>query len=339
MAERVVDLLEVVEVDQHAPSRRCRPPARRCAAPAPAARAAALRFGRPVSASCSDWCSSAIAWRAPRWTATSGSAQRSGEQQRELGGQHRQRREPERHARRAGDEGQVLVEVGAHREPLGERDDDRHEQRVDDEERQRGGHDAGQVARRERRAGGVRHVGQRPQDDPRGAEGQAVLRGVEPDAHGALARVHVRGDGGQHERRGRGRGPGGEQQRERERRRDGEVALGAAAEHADRDELADEREEHEHGHGRREAVDQAVVVGDREGRGQHRAGEADAGDVEPEGAGKQGGHGGGRAQRHGRARGRWGPAGAARRGSGRGGHHFLISIHGVRTALIARPTT
>ena len=71
VAERVVDLLEVVEVHDHHGQRR-RGGARRRAAACWMRSRNSTRFGRPVSASCSDWCSLAIAWRPPRWIASSG---------------------------------------------------------------------------------------------------------------------------------------------------------------------------------------------------------------------------------------------------------------------------
>ena len=56
------------------------------------------RFGRPVSASCSAWCSLAIASRPPRCTAKSGRKSRAIAGSAEVGGEHDDRREAEQQA-------------------------------------------------------------------------------------------------------------------------------------------------------------------------------------------------------------------------------------------------
>ena len=76
VAEGVVDLLEAVEVEQHAPRRRCRR-ARRLWIACWVRVRKRTRLGRPVSASCRARRSAMSAWRPARWTAIMGSA-RSG---------------------------------------------------------------------------------------------------------------------------------------------------------------------------------------------------------------------------------------------------------------------
>nr|WP_228430773.1 hypothetical protein [Baekduia soli] len=288
--ERVVDLLEVVEVEQHhgragvvladgGAQRVLQPRAQHAAVRQPGERVVqrvVLELQRLARAAVD---------------AQQGQRERGDEQEAELGGQDGQRRQGERHARRGADEDEVLAQIGADREALRERDDDGDQQGVGDEERQRRGHHGRQVAGQERRARGVRDVGQRVEHDPRRGQGDAVLRGVEPDPHERLAGPRVGGHGRQHQRQRGGRRAGVEQQGEREGGRDGQVALGAAPEDADRDELPDEREQDQHRHRGGPGVLQPPVVGHQEQAAQGRARHADGGDVEPEGA-EQRGHGG-----------------------------------------------
>ena len=118
------------------------------------------RFGRPVSASWSDWCSLAIAWRPPRWIASSGRNSSGSTSEREVGGDHEHRREPEQQAGGRGLEEEVGREVAPEADALGERDragDEARVQRVEDEG---GRDDAGQVrwCRRPRRVVQVRQA-------------------------------------------------------------------------------------------------------------------------------------------------------------------------------------
>ena len=94
-----------------------------------------VRLGSPVSASCSDWCSLAIAARPPRWTARNGSRSSSQRGQRELGGEHDDGREAEQQAGGRGLEEEVVGQVAPELDDaLGERDDGRDQRAVDDEE-------------------------------------------------------------------------------------------------------------------------------------------------------------------------------------------------------------
>ena len=94
-----------------------------------------VRLGSPVSASCSDWCSLAIAARPPRCTARNGSSSSEQRGQRELGGQHDDGREAEQQAGGRGLEEEVVGQVAPELDDaLGERDDGRDQRAVDHEE-------------------------------------------------------------------------------------------------------------------------------------------------------------------------------------------------------------
>ena len=114
-----------------------------------------VRLGSPVSASCSDWCSFAIAARPPRWTARNGSSSSSSAGSENSAASTTIGREAEQQAGGRGLEEQVVGEVAPEvDDALRERDDGRDQRAVDDEEDRRDAEDRDQVLgpERQRRA-------------------------------------------------------------------------------------------------------------------------------------------------------------------------------------------
>ena len=186
VAERVVDLLEVVEVHQH------------------------HHRGVAVAASGAERLVDAVAEQLAVGQAGERVMQRlvllrdrlpaaavDGEdrqeeqddrRQREVRGQHDDRGQAEHQAVDRGLEEQVARHVLEDADALGERDHGRDEAGVEDEERDRGEQDAGQVARDEMRLGHARQVGRGLQDAAGGADRDRVLGEVERHLLRRLAR-------------------------------------------------------------------------------------------------------------------------------------------------------
>jgi hypothetical protein len=190
--------------------------------------------------------------------------------QREVCGQHDDRREAEQQADGRGLEEEILREVAEHARALDEGDHGRDQPRVDQVVDERGQHHAGQVAGPQMRVMRARQIGRREQDGAGDRRGDRVLREVERDLLARFAAQAVgqqvggglpeeAHDGAAHEHHGHGEGGGG-----------GHLPLGAAREDLQRDELADQRADAEHGD--LGGLDVAQVV--RAGEDQRRAAQA-----------------------------------------------------------------
>ena len=246
VAERVVDLLEVVEVDQHHGGGGVRAVAGgdRLLDAVAEQRAVGQPGQRVVQRLVLLGDRRAAA-------AVDGEERQQQQQQRgqaELRGEHDDRREAEQQARGRGLEEQVVGEVAAELDDaLGERDDGRDQRAVDDEEDGRDAEDRDQVHRPERQRTLARDVREEDEDERRRADRHGVLRGVEGDLLDRLAVDRVGDDAGADQAGERDGGAAGEHQREREAGRGRDLALGSARVDLERDELADERAQREEG--------------------------------------------------------------------------------------------
>ena len=143
VAERVVDLLEVIEVDQHDGRRTIR------AAAGVHDLLDLVAEERPVRQSC-EGVVDRLVLLGDRLPASSVDGEQRQEQQRhrrqgEVGGEGDHRREAEHQAAGGDLEEPVLDEVAADLDVLHQGDHDRHQRRVDEEERRGGDEDARQV--------------------------------------------------------------------------------------------------------------------------------------------------------------------------------------------------
>ena len=166
VAERVVDLLEVVEVDQHHGARR-RPRGWPAVIACSMRSRKSVRLGSPVSASCSDWCSFAIA-------GATAAVDREERQQRAAAAPAGENsaasttigERPEQQAGGRGLEEQVVGQVAPELDDaLRERDDGRDQRAVDDEEDGRHAEDRDQVLGPNGSDPVSRDVGEEDEDD------------------------------------------------------------------------------------------------------------------------------------------------------------------------------
>ena len=234
VAERVVDLLEAVEVEQHHGH---------------------ARLGAPgdvdgvLGARAEEDAVGQAGQRVVQGEALGDERLAAGA----LDGDHRQRQERQQHRRRVEREdgqrgeaqedalgGRLADELGgdlvAQAGAGGQRDGARDEARVDDEEDGGGGEDGGHVGGGELLVVGQDARGQ--QDAAGGGDGEHVLRDVEGAARGALAIDEVAEPRGGGHRDGGGGQARGQQQREGEGGRRSDLALAGAE--LDRDQLADD---------------------------------------------------------------------------------------------------
>jgi hypothetical protein len=262
--ERVVDLLEVVEVHQHHAAARAGPargPDRLL--DAVAEQDAVGQPGERVVDGLvllGDRGAPAAVDREQR------QEQQRHERQRVVGGEHDDRREPEHQSRRRRLREPVVDEVAPDPASLDQRQHGGHERRVDEEERQRRGHDRGDVAGREVELARARDVGQQAEHEPGRGHRQRVLRHVVGDLVRRLAPQQVRHEVRQQQPGERRLDAAGDQQRDRKRRRRGRLSLRAAGVDAQRHELAEQRAQRED--------DQLVLAEAREAvgsEGQHGA--------------------------------------------------------------------
>ena len=244
VAERVVDLLEVVEVhDHHGEAAVAALGGAHALLDAVAEQHAVRQAGERVV--------QRLVLLGDRLAAAAVDGQQRQEQQRqdgerEVGGDHEDRREAEQQAGGRGLQEEVGGEVAQEADLLGERDGAGDEARVERVEDERGGDDAGQVAGLDPgRVVQVREAAERGQHDAGGGDGDHVLRGVERDALRRLAADPVSEDRAEREGDGGGRGAVTDEQREREGVRRGDLALGGAEHDLERGELGDHGAAHE----------------------------------------------------------------------------------------------
>ncbi len=227
VAERVVDLLEVIEVDQHDGRRTIR------AAAGVDDLLDLVPEERPVRQPCQRVVDGLVLL-GDRLPAASVDGEQWQEQQRhrwqgEVGGEGDHRREAEHEAAGRDLEEPVLDEVAADPDVLHEGDDDGHQRRVDEEERGGGHEDPRQVGGSEvELLPAARDVGERLQHERARGERDHVLRGVEEELERRLALDEVGGEAGADQRHDRAGGTGDQQRGEREGGRGGDLALRSA---------------------------------------------------------------------------------------------------------------
>ena len=244
MAERVVDLLEVVEVhDHHGRAAVAALGGAHGLLDAVAEEHAVREAGERVV--------QRLVLLGDRLAAAAVDRQQRQEQQRqhgerEVGGDDEHRREPEQQAGGRGLEEEVGGEVAPEADALGERDragDEARVERVEDEggrddAREVAGHEAGRVVQ-------VREAAERRQHDAGGGDREDVLRGVEGDPLGRLAADAVGEDRAEREGHGGGCRAVTDQQREGEGVGGGDLALGGAQDDLERGQLGHDRAGHE----------------------------------------------------------------------------------------------
>ncbi len=227
VAERVVDLLEVVEVDQH--HRGGAIPAAAGAdhlLDAVAEQRAVRQAGERVV--------ERLVLLGDRLAATAVDGEQRQEEQRhgrqgEVGGEGDHRREAQHQAAGGDLEEPVLDDVTADPQALHEGDHGGDQRGVDQEEDGCGCEDAGQVGGREvELVAEVGDVGQQPEHERGGRERDHVLRRVEQQLERRLALDDVRGEARADQRDHGARRAGGEQGGEREGGRGRDLALSAA---------------------------------------------------------------------------------------------------------------
>jgi hypothetical protein len=254
VTERVVDLLEAIEVEQH--HGHARP-----GAPGGVDRLLGARTEEDAVGQARQRIVQRQALGDQRLAAGALDGDQRQRQQRQehrrrVEGQDGQRGEAEEDALgdRLADElgGDLIAQAGAG----GHRDGARHEARVDDEEDGGGGEDRGHVGGAEVRV--MRQHARSHQHRAGGADGKHVLSDVERAARRALAIDDVAEPGGGGDRDRRGGQTGGQQQREGEggRRRD----LALARPELDRDELAHDDGGEQDPHAQRAVMDERRPV-------------------------------------------------------------------------------
>ena len=199
--------------------------------------------------------------------------------QREVRGEHDDRRQAEHQAVDRGLEEQVAHHVAEDLRARRERDDGGHQRDVHEEERGRGEQDAGQVDRSQVRLRGARETGRVVEHERGGADGDRVLEEVERDLLERLAADRVGQNVGRSERDEAGQRAGDEHRRERERGRGGDLSLRSAREDLQRDELTGEGERKEHQRLRRDEATKIVRAIQREPDCAQRPDRDNGGDV------------------------------------------------------------
>ena len=275
VAERVVDLLEVIEVDQHH--------GRRAAdVDDPLGLMAEERSVRQPG----ERVVHRLVLRRDRLPPAVVDGQQGQEQQRhrresEVGGEGDDRGEAEHQPARGQLEEQVLGHEAADPDVLCQGDDDRDQSEVDEEEHRCGDEDARQVVRREmKRLPHAWDAGERAQHHCGHGDRDRVLRRIEEQLGGGLAPDQVSDAAGADEDDHGTRRAGDQQRGERKRRRCRHLSLGAAPDDLQRDQLARERTGREQHDLRGEEPGKAVAALREDRRAARHAEEDHPGDVD-----------------------------------------------------------
>ena len=207
--------------------------------------------------------------------------QRRDQQRAEARREHGDRRQPDREARARRHERDVAAHERDDLEPPRKRDHGRDQHAVEREEEEGRERHARQLGGDERLDGADGNTAEHREDDRRAGHRQDVLRRVEPHPRGRLAGVHVGRDARDREHHARGERAGVQQDGERERGRERQLALDVAPEDADPDELAEERERREADQRDIDAVRKVVALEQGEQRHRREARERDDDDVAP----------------------------------------------------------